>query len=74
MTRTVLLFLSLVTLSACEEYQGLSANCFNSDYFASVTRSANSLTFLSQNGGGSSTSTALVDACNFTPVGEPVGQ
>lgn len=75
MTRTVLLLLGLATLSACGDYQGLTANCFdNTNTSAAVTRSANSLSFLPQSGGRLSTSTAPVDDCNFTPLSGPGGQ
>ncbi len=75
MTRTVLFLLGLVSLSACGEYQGLTANCFNNGgSSAAVTRSTNSLSFLPQSGGRVSTSTAPVDECNFTPLGGPGGQ
>lgn len=73
MTRTVLLLLGL-TLTACGEYQGLTANCFNTDSGATVTRSANSLSFLPQSSGRFSTATAPVDDCSFTPLGGPGGQ
>ncbi|AUR22501.1 MULTISPECIES: hypothetical protein [Halocynthiibacter] len=73
MTRTVLLLLGLASLSACGEYQGLTANCFDNTSDV-VTRSANSMSFLPQSGGRLSTSTAPVDDCNFTPLGGPGGQ
>lgn len=71
MTRTVLLLLGLGTLTACGEYQGLTANCFDNNSSPAVTRSANSLSFLPETGGRLSTSTAPVDDCTFTPLGGP---
>lgn len=67
-----LLTVSLATLTACTDYQGLTASCFgNENASPAVTRSANSLSLLPQHGGRVSTSTAPVIECDFIPLGAP---
>lgn len=79
MKLTSLMFLAALGLTACGDYQGLQANCFDGGNNASsntdvVTRSANnSLNFLPQSGDRVSTSTAPVSDCTFTALGGPGG-
>lgn len=79
MKLTSLMILAVLGLTACGDYQGLQANCFDSGNNAAsntavVTRSANSsLNFLPQNGDRVSTSTAPVSDCTFTALGGPGG-
>lgn len=64
----------LLGLSACGEYKGLQANCFDggSSGGAVVTRSANSMTFLSQSNDGVASSKVSVSDCQFTTLGGPL--
>jgi len=75
---TPFIIFGLLGLSACGEYKGLQANCFDGGRSAAsdagvVSRSANSLSFLPQNGGGVASSKAPVAECQFTALGGPSG-
>jgi hypothetical protein len=75
---TPFIIFGLLGLSACGEYKGLQANCFDGGRSATsdtgvVTRSANSLSFLPQNDARVSTKTVPVSDCRFTALGGPTG-
>lgn len=76
MKLTSTMILALLGLSACSDYQGLQANCFDGRNTSSndadvVTRASTSLSFLPVEGGRLSTSTAPVSDCTLTALGGP---
>ena len=66
-----IILLGVLGLSACTEYQGLEANCFEGD---TVTRSANNFMSISASDVVLSTKNATTNNCTFEPLAGAGGQ